>query len=138
MYALNVWRDPSVPGTKGFLPPQARFLEPSEPSRRYRKPVCVLQGPYCVSSTEGFLLMARALDNVTTVGLPSRGASANPAPFELLPGVRVWLSRWRSLTPEGDDIEGVGVLPQVPVDGPPDAHRLGDRTLETALELLRR
>ena len=97
--------------------------------------VVVLQGPYCVSSTEGFLMMMRMLPNGTTMGQASRGASGNPAPFELLPGVKVWTSRWRSLTPDGACIEGEGLAPKILVEG---SHAKSDPTLERALAELAR
>ncbi len=85
-------------------------------------------------ATEGFLLMMRARPQVRIVGEPSRGASGNPGPFELLPGVTVFASRWRTLTPDGKLLERVGVEPHVRVDVPADA----DPVLDRALELLRR
>jgi hypothetical protein len=133
LYARAAWRDQLSPATDAFEPPVDRVLQPVAP--RDGRRVVVLQGPYCVSSTEGFLAMMRGLPNVTTVGLPSRGASGNPGPFDLLPGVRVWASRWRSLTPDGTCIEGKGLAPSILVDAP---HTKTDPTLERAIAELRR
>jgi len=133
VYARGAWRDPLAAGTDAFGPPTDRLLKPVAPFDGRR--VVVLQGPSCVSSTEGFLLMMRALPNVTTTGQPSRGASGNPAPFELLPGVKVWASRWRSLLPDGECIEGKGIAPKIVVEG---SHEKSDPTLERALAELRR
>ncbi len=139
VYARSVFRDPTLPGTDGFGPPADRVLAAAPADERFAGRVAVLQGPACVSSTEGFLLMCAALPRVTRVGTPSRGASGNPAPFEVLPGVTVNVSRWRSLTPAGDCIEGVGVAPDVLVTDPPaDAAADADPVLERALDLLRR
>ena len=41
--------------------------------------------------------MARALPAVTTVGVRSRGASANPRPFPVFPDLVLWSSTWRAL-----------------------------------------
>jgi len=134
VYARNSWRDPTLPGTDGFLPPVDRVLQPSGSRLFAGKRVVALQGPYCVSSTEGLLLMAKALDGVTTVGLPSRGASANPARFPLWEGYGYSLSRWRSLGLDGKCIEGVGVAPDILVEA---NHGSSDPTLERALAIAR-
>ncbi|MFQ5844174.1 MAG: S41 family peptidase [Planctomycetota bacterium] len=131
-YARTQVRDPTRPGI-AFREPTERWLEPLPGRKPDRRRVVVLQGPGCVSATEGFLLMARVLPTVTTVGLPSRGASGNPRPFPLLPHVQVWSSTWRSLTPEGACIEGVGLPPDVTVEAD---HRRDDPTLERAIALL--
>ena len=134
-YAGCAVRDPTKPD-HAFGPVQQRQFRPLKGRKAYTKPVVVLQGPYCVSSAEGFLMMMTALDHVTTVGLPSRGASANPQPFPLLPGFTVWSSTWRSLTPRGICIEGRGVTPMRPVDAGPDEYKDRDPMLEAALKLL--
>lgn len=133
LYARAAWRDQLAAGTDAFEPPVDRVLQPVAPFDGRR--VAVLQGPYCASSTEGFLAMMRALPNVITMGQPSRGASGNPAPFEVLPGVKVWASRWRSLLPDGSCIEGAGIAPRVVVDA---SHEKADPTLERALAELRK
>ena len=95
----------------------------------------VLQGPGCVSSTEGFLQMMKVIPRATLVGRPSRGASANPGAFEILPGLPIMISRWRSLMLDGTCIEGVGVPPDVVVEPAKDPAKR-DAALEKALELL--
>jgi C-terminal processing protease CtpA/Prc len=99
--------------------------------------VAVLAGPGCISSTEGFLLMCKALPRVTVVGQPSRGASGNPGPFEVLPGLTVWSSRWQALDTAGACIEGVGVPPDVVVEPAPRGAKDADPVLDRAVELLR-
>jgi C-terminal processing protease CtpA/Prc len=136
LYARCRWRDATLPGDDGLGPPQDRVLKAA--AKQDARRVCVLQGPGCVSSTEGFLLMANALPNVTTVGLPSRGASANPAPFELLPGVTVTVSRWRSYSPAGELVEGTGVAPKVRVEHDARTAGASDPTLAAALAELAR
>lgn len=133
-YAQQRWRDATVAGRTGFGPVQTRVLEPAPEAQRYSGRVAVLAGPGCVSSTEGFLLMCKALPRVTVVGQPSRGASGNPAGFDVLPGITVWASRWQSLDPEGRCIEGVGVQPDVVVA---PGERGEDPVLDAAVRLLR-
>jgi hypothetical protein len=133
------YRDASQPRrTDAFLPPVDKVLKPRTPGKCDARPVVVLQGPFCVSSNEAFVQMMGALPNVTTVGLPTRGASANPAPLELLPGVKLWVPRWQALALDGRLLEGTGIAPDVVVQqggGPRDDR---DATLEAALVRLRK
>ena len=102
------------------------------------KPVVCIIGPGTVSSGEGFVKMMKALPHVTTVGMPTRGASGNPKPFRLgNTGVTVTFSRWVDLLPHGETFEGRGIPPDVMVDEPPSAYAELDPTLERALALLR-
>jgi len=131
-YAQAQVRDPSLPGLTGFFPPVRRILAAAGDKPDTRK-VAVLQGPYCVSSTEAFLCMMGQLDHVVRVGLPSRGSSGNPAPFPLFDDIAVWVPTWRGMTIGGDLIEGAGVAPDEKVDA---SHAHDDPTLTRALELL--
>ncbi len=126
-YAKVQMRDPTLPGLHGFHPPVEQVLEPA--GRHDPRKVVVLQGPGTVSSAEGFVLMMRALDNVTTVGQPTRGASGNPQPFAILHGTDVFLPTWRRLLPDGTPIEGRGV--------PPDIECLDGEAVDRATALLR-
>lgn len=136
IYARQRFRDPLQAGTAGFGPAQDRVLQPNEAGPWKDTRLFVLQGPYCVSSTEGLLLMAEAAPRVTTLGLPSRGASGNPAPFPLWPGASVTLSRWQSLDLEGHCIEGAGVPPDVEVAHVPTPQN-PDPALAAAIERAR-
>jgi C-terminal processing protease CtpA/Prc len=133
VYALQQARDPF--DQSKFVDTGSRKIGPgASPDGR---PVIVLQGPHCVSSGEGFLMMMRAIGGkVRTVGLPSRGASGNPKPFQLLPDLVVYSSTWRSLLPDGTPTEGVGVPPMERFEAPKEAYLKGDPTLEHALRLL--
>jgi hypothetical protein len=132
VYGRAQARDPTLPGRDGFLPPFDKRIEPAgKPDPRR---VIVLQGPYCVSSTEWFLLMMRALDNVTTVGLPSRGATGNPQLFPLFPGIGVRVPSQRGLMLDGKLIERNGVPPEEEVGR---GDKGTDAALERAIELLR-
>jgi hypothetical protein len=138
VYAHNVYRDPTLRGVDGFFPGVDRVLAPAPDEARFAGKAVVLAGPGCVSSTEGFLLMCKALPKITIVGLPSRGASANPADIRLTRTLAVRASRWRSLDLEGECIEGRGVIPDVRVE-PVGVTRQGqkDPALDRAVELLR-
>lgn len=131
VYGRAQARDPTLPG-EGFLEPIEKRLDPL--GSRDSRMVVVLQGPCCVSSTEWFLLMMGALENVTTVGLPSRGATGNPQPFTLFEGVKVWVPTQRGLLLDGTLIEERGVAPDEEV-GPGEEGK--DPALERALAILR-
>jgi C-terminal processing protease CtpA/Prc len=120
-------RDPTLPGLAGFRDAIEQRFEPE--GAQDHRPVAVLQGPHCVSSGEGMLMLLRAA-GTRTVGLPSRGASGNPQPFHLTEGLAVWTPTWRRLLPDGTPIEGRGVPPAIRVDDPAAA-------LAKALSLLR-
>jgi C-terminal processing protease CtpA/Prc len=82
--------------------------------------------------------MMQSLPNVTTVGLPTRGASGKPMPHEMQgTGLTVNFSTWVDLIPDGTTFEGVGIPPEVKVDEPATAYENRDPTLEKGLEILR-
>jgi C-terminal processing protease CtpA/Prc len=103
------------------------------PPQPFTRPVVCLIGPGCVSSGEGFALMMKAMDHVTLVGQPTRGASGNPHPVTLSNGVKVWFSRWVAMEPDGTPIEGRGIQPDVTVEHMGE----GDPTFDKAVEILR-
>jgi C-terminal processing protease CtpA/Prc len=75
---------------------------------------------------------------VTTVGLPTRGASGNPGPRTLgLTGLTVYFSRWVDLLPDGSGFEGMGIAPAIEVREPAEAYAAHDPTLERGLQVLR-
>ena len=78
-------------------------------------------------------MMMAALPNCTTMGLPTRGSSGNPAPVQLPNGVEVFYSRWISMMPDGTPIEDAGVPPEIEVK-----HVAGqDVTFDEAVKLLK-
>jgi C-terminal processing protease CtpA/Prc len=92
-----------------------------------------------MSSGEAFVLMMHALPHAVTIGGTTRGASGNPAKFEL-PGlnVNVWYSRWVALLPDGNVFEGTGVTPDVEITPPFSAFQGdADPIWEKGIELLR-
>ena len=108
-----------------------RQIGPRENGKTYTRPIICLIGPGAISSGEGMALMFGSLPHCTLIGQPTRGASGNPDVVPLPNGVDVWYSRWVSMTPDGDSIEGVGVHPDVLVE-----HGKGEPTFERALEEL--
>jgi len=129
MYAQSKVR--TGPKHTDFSPPSRRFIQPRS-GKSFTKPVVCLIGPRCVSSGEGFALMLKALPHVRLVGLPTRGASGNPAPVRLPNGVQVYFSRWVALQADGKPFEGTGIAPDVKIAHSGD----GDPTFERAVKEL--
>lgn len=134
VYAKSKYR--SGPGHDEFTPEYPRTLPATKDA--YTKPVVCLIGPGAVSSGEGFVKMMQCLPHVTTIGLPTRGASGNPQPWPLgRTGVAVYFSRWVDLLPDGQTFEGRGIPPDVEVKVPATAYQSADPTLEKGLDILR-
>jgi hypothetical protein len=134
VYAKSKYRN--GPGHDQFGEIHDRLL-PATPDA-YTKPVICLIGPGAVSSGEGFVKMMKCLPNVTTVGMPTRGASGNPDGTPLArSGLMVYYSRWVDLLPNGKTFEGIGIAPEIRVDLPSGAYAKADPTLEKGLEVLR-
>jgi C-terminal processing protease CtpA/Prc len=134
IYAKSKYRN--GPRPDDFADAYERTLPASEGA--YTKPVVCLIGPGAISSGEAFVQMMHCLPHVTTVGLPTRGASGNPKPFALKgTGLVVMYSRWIDLMPDGQAFEGSGIPPDVTVDEPTTAYSKADPTLEKGMAILR-
>ena len=134
VYAKQKYRN--GPDHRDFTEEMKRVLNGSE--NAYTNPVVCIIGPGAVSSGEGFVKMMKCLPNVTTVGMPTRGASGNPKPFQLEgTGLAVMFSRWVDLLPSGETFEGRGIPPDIKVDELPSAYAAKDPTWEKAVEILR-
>jgi carboxyl-terminal processing protease len=134
VYAKSKYRD--GPGHDQFGQTHDRLL-PATPDA-YTKPVVCLIGPGAVSSGEGFVKMMKCLPHVTTVGMPTRGASGNPNAKPLArTGLMVYYSSWVDMLPNGAIYEGVGIPPDIRVDLPSAAYAIADPTLEKGLGVLR-
>ena len=135
VYAKSKRRD--GPGHDQFAAESSRTLKASE--NPFTRPVVCLIGPGAVSSGEGFVKMMKALPQVTTVGMPTRGASGNPQEHELgETGVTVYFSTWVDLMPDGATFEGKGIPPEIEVNLPATDYASADPTLEKGIEILRK
>ena len=134
VYAKSKYRNGEGHDTFGQV--HERILPATD--QGYTRPVVCLIGPGAVSSGEGFVMMMKCLPQVTTVGLPTRGASGNPKPFALArTGLTVYFSSWVDMLPDGQPIEGVGIPPDTRVEAPKSSYATADPTLEKGLEVLR-
>ncbi|KAF0247148.1 MAG: hypothetical protein FD180_87 [Planctomycetota bacterium] len=120
------------PKSNDFGQEHERRVAPRK-GKTFTKPVVVLTGPGCMSSGEGFVKAMKCLPHVTLVGLPTGGASGNPAPVALPNGVTVWFSRWYDMTPDGTSFEGKGIAPDIEVKQEGE----GDAAFVKAVEILK-
>lgn len=134
VYSKNRYR--SGPKHDDLGPVLDRVLEPRGPWR-YEAPVVCLFGQLTLSSAESLAAMFGECSNVTTMGAPTGGSSANPRRVELECGITVNLPRWLDLLPDGTPIERHGVLPDVPLEHPSTAFTdVADPVIEAAVARL--
>ena len=105
---------------------------------QYDKPVVALFGRKTMSSAESMALMLAQCPNVTTMGHPTAGASANPRRVEVCRGkITVNMPRWLDMDPSGKPFEDVGIAPDKLIKADSGAFRRGDPVVAAALKRLR-
>lgn len=132
VYSRSRIRDPQQPD--GWAGPFDRSVSPAPDAKRFGGKVAVLMGPACMSSCESFLLMMQKDGKRELFGAPSWGSSGNPRPHDVGHGVRVFLSSWEDLFPNGGRLEGVGIAPDHAIEWRPGPK---DPVLDAALAWLR-
>jgi hypothetical protein len=106
---------------------------------RYDRPVILLMGQGCVSACESFCAMMAACRNVTTMGDHTRGSTGFPVQFKLDGGIKIYIPQWIAYLPDGQVIDGHGVIPDIPFTPKPDSFTGNrDELLSIALERLRK
>jgi hypothetical protein len=135
VYAKSVYRDPNT--ATGFTKPMDRVLQPNADRPKYAGRVVVLSGQVVMSSCESFLLMMKQVPGAILVGARSQGSSGNPKPYDLGNGVTIFLPSWKDLDPDGKDLEGIGVAPDIEVKTTVNDFTQIDPVLKAALENLR-
>ena len=93
-------------------PPQPVKIEPAS-AVRFTGPVYLVTSDITVSAGETFTLMMKALPNVTQVGGTTRGAFSDQLPKPLPNGWTMALPAELYKGPEGQDLEGRGLVPEV-------------------------
>ncbi len=102
-------------------------------------PVVVLGGSDSYSATEDFLALMSSHPGATLIGGPSSGSTGQPLILELPGGAWAAIISKRDQLPNGQDIVGKGVAPDIEVYQSIKALREGrDLVLEKALEVLRK
>ncbi|MBX3358986.1 MAG: hypothetical protein KF745_11235 [Phycisphaeraceae bacterium] len=135
-YSKNRFRDQE--SADGFGPLHDRFIDPATPDHpAFDGRVCVLIGPYCMSSCESFALMMRHGAQAPLIGETTYGSSGNPRPIDLGCGVTVNVPTWQDFQPDGTLVEGVGITPDQAVPTTPEALAESDPIVEAAAKWLR-
>ncbi len=118
--------------------PYDRAVEPNKARPAFKgAAVVVLMGPKNVSSNESFLLMMRQVPGCKLIGDKSYGSSGCPRPLDLGNGVTALIPSWVDMQPDGTEIEGKGVSPDVTVKATLKDLQTRDPVLEEALKQLR-
>jgi C-terminal processing protease CtpA/Prc len=100
--------------SKLYLKPQGDFWD---------KKVVVLTGPKCLSSNEMFIMMMKDTGSAITIGQTTGGGSGNPKSFEIPLGEKKYalsVSSWKMIRNNGNNLESVGIEPDVPVETTPE------------------
>lgn len=105
-------------------PPQPIKVEPTS-GPGYSGPVYVVTSDVTVSAGETFTLMMKALPNVVQVGGTTRGAFSDQLPKPLPNGWTLALPAELYKGPDGQDLEGRGLVPDVPLAVFPDTDLAG-------------
>nr|MCU0491371.1 S41 family peptidase [Chloroflexaceae bacterium] len=95
-------------------------------NRVLNKPTVLLINERSASNTEMFVESYRRLGLGTVVGRPTAGAVIWTTSARLLDGASFRLPRFYTSTPEGEDLEGNGRLPDIDVAQPLGAWQRGD------------
>jgi carboxyl-terminal processing protease len=115
---------------------QRQEFLPNHRGRLLQVPVVVLIDGGSASASEILAAALRDLDGATLVGQPSfgKGTVQDAVEFDDRSSLHVTIARW--LTPQGENIDGVGLKPDVVVDLPEaDVKNGRDPQLEKAMEI---
>ena len=135
IFGYDQFRD--GPAYTNLTKKDARKVQPLGPWR-YDRPVILLIGQKCMSSTESFVGMMIGDDKVTTMGDHTCGSSGYPKTYDLPLEMTVALPRWIDYRPDGKPLDENGFQPQVPFTAGPGAFAgTRDDLLSAALERLR-
>lgn len=110
-YALTKFRN--GPAHADFGPVIQKRLAPL--GRRYAGRIVVLTNRYIASAGEDFLLMLRALPNVTVIGDTTAGVGSNPLVLTLANGWTYRVPQSIQMTPDGFIYDGRGLAPDIVV-----------------------
>lgn len=94
--------------------PQPVRVEPAS-GARFTGPVYLVTSDVTVSAGETFTLMMKALPNVKQVGVTTRGAFSDQLPKPLPNGWVIALPAELYKGPNGEDVEGRGLAPDIPL-----------------------
>lgn len=100
-------------------------------------PIVVLIGPRTTSAGETFAAGMQLFGRATIMGMPSAGNTEYVSGHLLSDGSMLWLAEWSYELPDGTQIEGIGVQPDVLVEMNWWLYGAGDDPqIDAAIELL--
>jgi carboxyl-terminal processing protease len=106
-------------------------------SSTYFGPLILLTDVGCMSTTENFIVALIDSGRATAVGRQTGGSSGNPVRFMLTNGAFARFSTGDFRRSNGESIEGLGIVPHLPVSWTVEDVRSGnDPDLEAAIEFL--
>lgn len=121
-------------------------LQASRPSREqapsasaYAGRLFVLVDRFCGSACEDFVMPFKETGRAVVIGETTQGSSGNPYRTNLSNGMRIAVGAVRYRFPDGQPFEGLGIVPDVPIELKISDLQSGrdaalDRTLELASE----
>ncbi|MET3664553.1 carboxyl-terminal processing protease [Caulobacter sp. 1776] len=118
--------------------PQPVRVEPAS-GARFTGPVYLVTSDVTVSAGETFTLMMKALPNVKQVGGTTRGAFSDQLPKPLPNGWAMALPAELYKGPKGEDLEGRGLAPDIPMTIFPDGDLAGGhaKAIQALIEKIR-
>ncbi|KQV58217.1 MULTISPECIES: S41 family peptidase [unclassified Caulobacter] len=122
-------------GVGAKAPLQPVRVEPAS-GERFTGPVYLVTSDVTVSAGETFTLMMKALPNVKQVGGTTHGAFSDQLPKPLPNGWALALPAELYKGPKGEDLEGRGLAPDVPLAVFPDGDLAGGHA-KAILELMK-
>lgn len=118
----------------GFTQPRDGQRQ-TAPERAWTKPVVLLIDQNSMSAGEMFPAAFRTLKLGKIVGVPTPGYLIGTYEARLVEGTQFRLPTWGYFTPEGKNLENLGVAPDIVVENTPEDIAAGrDRQLEVAVE----
>jgi C-terminal processing protease CtpA/Prc len=125
--------NPNNPGEFSFF--RQNTVYPSKET--YTGKVVVLINEETLSEGESQALMFRAGQNTILIGSQTSGADGTVAPVSLPGGIRTWISGVGVYDLDGQEVQRIGIVPDIEVKPTIDGIREGrDELIEKALELI--
>jgi hypothetical protein len=124
------------PGHDSLFPPRYVYVEPAGPLQ-FTRPVVVLQHRFSESATERFIMAARVLPHMTTIGDYTSGCFGTYYPHKLANGWTVSMGYSYNIDQTGQCWGGTGIPPELRIlNTKEDIAAERDKVLEFAIDLI--
>lgn len=134
MFARLARTDPSFPGQVSMLE-HTPTLTPQEPVEL--DGIAILVDEASISQSEFSVMAWRELSNATVIGSTTAGAVGNIRLVPLMDGLSAYFTGLRVLDTNGDDVQYVGIVPDIYIrPSQADIRNGRDVVVEKAIELL--